>query len=123
MFWLDAYEHKSKPGTVYLFGKVRHARQHHPNPVKPNPTTPAPQVIVSRSPLRFASCCVVVQGVERVVYLLRRDGCSNKDVYDEVRAACHRCAVLARVTHTPLLPCLVSVDAVEQGHYAALAEA
>ena len=51
MYWLDAYEDPFKqPGTVYLFGKVW-----------------------VESANAFASCCLIVQNVNRNIFLLKRD--------------------------------------------------
>lgn len=51
MYWFDAYEDQwNQPGVVYLFGKV-----------------------LVRKPDTFASICVTVRGLERVVYVLPRE--------------------------------------------------
>ena len=51
-FWIDAYEDQfNAPGTVYLFGKVRSAE----------------------APGGFASCAVVLKGLERNVFVLPRE--------------------------------------------------
>lgn len=50
MYWLDAYEDAYKqPGTVYLFGKVW-----------------------VESASAFASCCLIVQNINRNIFLLKR---------------------------------------------------
>ena len=70
-YWFDAYEDPyNQPGTLYLFGKV-----------------------LVRKPDTFASCCVTVRGIERVMYVLPREKPDGtrfpaSEVYKEVRTAC-----------------------------------
>lgn len=55
MFWIDAYE---KNGVVYLFGKV-----------------------FSKSTGVYTSCCVVVNGIERNLFVLPRQKVFDGKLY------------------------------------------
>jgi DNA polymerase alpha subunit A len=57
-FWLDAYEHYDQPGKIYLFGKVK------VEDTKANVTSADP---------KFVSCCVVVNDVQRNLFVLPRE--------------------------------------------------
>ena len=52
MFWIDAYEDNSKPGRIYMFGKVRTGD--------------------GKGGTAFSSCCLQIDNVQRQVYILPR---------------------------------------------------
>jgi len=53
MFWVDAYEDASKPGRIYMFGKVRAGE--------------------GKGSAAFSSCCLQIDNVQRQVFILPRD--------------------------------------------------
>ncbi|KAF4322275.1 hypothetical protein JM18_003472 [Phytophthora kernoviae] len=54
LYWMDAVEVRERPGKIYLIGKIK---------VSPNPEDPNSQPI-------YKSCCVVVNNLQRYMYLV-----------------------------------------------------
>ncbi|KAJ1425666.1 ribonuclease H-like domain-containing protein [Ochromonadaceae sp. CCMP2298] len=73
MFWLDAAENN---GVLYLFGKIA------VNDLQPPPGAPAqaPAQAQAQTQKRYVSCCVVVHGSERNLFVLPR---SAPDTFKE----------------------------------------
>jgi DNA polymerase alpha subunit A len=63
IYWFDAAEVPARPGTVFLFGKVRVADK----PRNNDPST------------MFASCCAAVSNIERKLFVVPREQSVNDD--------------------------------------------
>lgn len=60
LFWIDAYEDNSKPGRIYLFGKVRTGE--------------------GKGGAAFSSCCLQIDNVQRQIFILPREKLLDKEV-------------------------------------------
>ena len=67
MFWIDAYEDNSKPGRIYMFGKVRTGD--------------------GKGGTAFSSCCLQIDNVQRQVFILPRAKLLDQEV---CRRVCRR---------------------------------
>ncbi|KAE9552614.1 hypothetical protein FO519_004162 [Halicephalobus sp. NKZ332] len=60
-FWFDAFEEAKHPGRVYLFGFVKTGLS------------------------EYESCCVVLEGIQRRLFFIKREEASSLELYEEVK--------------------------------------